>query len=132
MHTVDALLAFCSYFFIGTAMAICFLFIYSRITQHDEWGLIKNNNIAASLSLSGSLLGYVVPLSSAAINSVSIPDYLIWGVIALIVQLLIYAGVRLYMPKFSDYIVDNNVAVGLFMGGAALAGGIFNAACMTW
>ncbi|MEY5076732.1 hypothetical protein WI617_12310, partial [Salmonella enterica subsp. enterica serovar Corvallis] len=26
----------------------------------------------------------------------------------------------------------HNVAAGLFMGTAALAGGIFNAACMTW
>ncbi|EAK8505722.1 DUF350 domain-containing protein, partial [Listeria monocytogenes] len=84
MHILDALLAFCAYFFIGAAMVIVFLFIYSKITPHNEWQLIKNNNTAASLAFSGTLLGYVIPLSSAAINSVSIPDYFAWGGIALV------------------------------------------------
>lgn len=132
MHILEPLLAFCAYFFIGIAMVLCFLFIYTRITAHDEWPLIKENNVAASLAFSGTLLGYTVPLSSAAINSVSIPDYLLWGAVALVVQLLVYGGVRLYMPKLSEKIISNNISAGMFMGAAALAGGIFNAACMTW
>lgn len=122
MHILDALLAFCAYFFIGAAMVIVFLFIYSKITPHNEWQLIKNNNTAASLAFSGTLLGYVIPLSSAAINSVSIPDYFAWGGIALVIQLLIYGCVRLYMPTLSEKIIHHNVAAGLFMGTAALAG----------
>lgn len=49
----------------------------------------QNNNTAASLAFSGTLLGYVIPLSSAAINAVSIPDYFAWGGIALVIQLLV-------------------------------------------
>lgn len=79
-------------------MVIVFLFIYSKITPHNEWQLIKNNNTAASLAFSGTLLGYVIPLSSAAINAVSIPDYFSSGGIALVIQLIVYGGVRLYMP----------------------------------
>ncbi len=79
MHILDSLLAFSAYFFIGVAMVIIFLFIYSKITPHNEWQLIKNNNTAASLAFSGTLLGYVIPLSSAAINAVSIPDYFALG-----------------------------------------------------
>ncbi|HGX8560996.1 TPA: DUF350 domain-containing protein, partial [Escherichia coli] len=71
-------------------------------------------------------------LSSAAINAVSIPDYFAWGGIALVIQLLVFAGVRLYMPALSEKIINHNTAAGMFMGTAALAGGIFNAACMTW
>ena len=71
MHILDSLLAFSAYFFIGVAMVIIFLFIYSKITPHNEWQLIKNNNTAAALAFSGTLLGYVIPLSSAAINAVS-------------------------------------------------------------
>ena len=119
MHILDSLLAFSAYFFIGVAMVIIFLFIYSKITPHNEWQLIKNNNTAASLAFSGTLLGYVIPLSSAAI-------------IALVIQLLVFAGVRLYMPALSEKIINHNTAAGMFMGTAALAGGIFNAACMTW
>ncbi|ERA32327.1 UPF0719 inner membrane protein yjfL [Escherichia coli UMEA 3899-1] len=57
MHILDSLLAFSAYFFIGVAMVIIFLFIYSKITPHNEWQLIKNNNTAASLAFSGTLLG---------------------------------------------------------------------------
>ena len=128
MHILDSLLAFSAYFFIGVAMVIIFLFIYSKITPQ----LIKNNNTAAALAFSGTLLGYVIPLSSAAINAVSIPDYFAWGGIALVIQLLVFAGVRLYMPALSEKIINHNTAAGMFMGTAALAGGIFNAACMTW
>ncbi len=60
MHILDSLLAFSAYFFIGVAMVIIFLFIYSKITPHNEWQLIKNNNTAASLAFSGTLLGYVI------------------------------------------------------------------------
>lgn len=132
MHILDSLLAFCAYLFTGAAMVIIFLFIYSHITAYDELKLIRNNNISASLAFSGSLLGYVTPLSSAAVNSVSIPDYLAWGGIALIVQLLVYGCVRLYIPLLGDKINEQNIAAGLVMGASALAGGIFNAACMTW
>lgn len=58
--------------------------------------------MAASLAFSGTLLGYVIPLSSAAINAVSIPDYFARGGIALVIQLIIYGGVRLYMPALSE------------------------------
>lgn len=56
MHILDSLLAFSAYFFIGVAMVIIFLFIYSKITPHNEWQLIKNNNTAAALAFSGTLL----------------------------------------------------------------------------
>ena len=35
MHVLNSLLAFCTYFFIGAAMVILFLFIYSKITPHN-------------------------------------------------------------------------------------------------
>jgi putative membrane protein len=132
MHIFQSLLAFLSYFVIGLAMIFCFLLVYTRITPHNEWQLIKRSNTSAAIAFSGSVLGYVIPLSSAAINAVSIPDYLLWGVIALIVQLIVYGGVRVYMPMLSEKIIGRDLAAGIFMGSSALAGGVFNAACMTW
>jgi len=132
VQTFHGLMAFAAYFFIGLAMINCFMFIYTRITPHNEWQLIKDNNSAAAVTLSGAIIGYVIPLASAAVNSVSIVDYLIWGAIALVVQLIIYGGVLMYMPKLSEKIINRNLAAGIFMGAASIAGGILNAACMTW
>lgn len=69
MHILDSLLAFSAYFFIGVAMVIIFLFIYSKITPHNEWQLIKNNNTAASLAFSGTLFGYVIRLRMAEVTA---------------------------------------------------------------
>lgn len=61
----------------------------------------QNNNTAAALAFSGTLLGYVIPLSSAAINAVSIPDYFM-GRDCSGDSITRFAGVRLYMPALSE------------------------------
>ncbi len=65
-------------------MVIIFLFIYSKITPHNEWQLIKNNNNTTRRHWRSAEHCWVRdPLSSAAINAVSIPDYFAWGGIVL-------------------------------------------------
>lgn len=113
-------------------MVIIFLFIYSKITPHNEWQLIKNNNTAASLAFSGTLLGYVIPLSSAAINAVSIPDYFASGRDCTGDSVTRFCWCQTLYARIKRKIINHNTAAGMFMGTAALAGGIFNAACMTW
>ncbi|MDK1706385.1 DUF350 domain-containing protein [Serratia rubidaea] len=132
MDIVSALAAFAAYFFSGFAMVLVFLFIYTRITAHDEWALIKENNQSAAFGFVGACLGYVIPLASAAVNSVSLLDYVIWGAVALVVQLLLFAAVKVYMPRISDKIEANHLAAGIFLGGISISGGVLNAACMTY
>ncbi len=50
----------------------------------------------------------MIPLASAAISSISLLDYLLWGVVALVVQLLLFAAVKIYMPRISDKIEANH------------------------
>ncbi|PKH25861.1 hypothetical protein CIG19_04905 [Enterobacterales bacterium CwR94] len=132
MLLVHSLLAFATYFFLGFAMVLVFLFVYTRITPHNEWQLIKDDNAAAAIGFIGAVIGYVIPLASAAVNSVSIADYLIWGVVALVVQLIIFGVVKIYLPRVSEKIEANHMAAGTFLGGVSLAAGILNAACMTY
>lgn len=112
-------------------MVIVFLSIRSKVTPHNEWQLIRNSNTAASLAFSGTLLGYIILLSSAAINAISTLDYLAWGGVALVIQLVIYGGARLYMPALNGKVINHSTATGLFMGTTALAGDISDATCMT-
>ncbi|ATA19536.1 putative membrane protein [Gibbsiella quercinecans] len=132
MDIIGALGAFAAYFFSGFAMVLVFLFVYTRITPHDEWTLIKQDNQAAAFAFIGACLGYVIPLASAAVNSIGILDYLLWGVVALVVQLLLFAAVKLYMPRVSSKIEANHVAAGIFLGGVSISGGVLNAACMSY
>ncbi|CAH0217456.1 MULTISPECIES: DUF350 domain-containing protein [Erwinia] len=132
MATLYLILAFGSYFLTSIAMVLVFLFIYTRITPHNEWRLIKENNLAATWGFIGALLGYIIPLASVAINSINLVDYLVWGAVALVIQLIVFTAVRLFMRDISQRIEDNSVAAGLFLGGVSTGVGILNAACMTY
>lgn len=132
MATLQLLLAFASYFFISCAMVLVFLFIYMRITPHNEWRLIKENNLAATYGFIGALLGYIVPLASVAANSVNLLDYLLWAAVALVIQLLVFTVVRLFIRDISLRIEENQRAAGLFLAAVSLGVGILNAACMTY
>ena len=132
MATLYLILAFGSYFLTSIAMVLVFLFIYTRITPHNEWRLIKENNLAATWGFIGALLGYIIPHASVAINSINLVDYLVWGAVALVIQLIVFTAVRLFMRDISQRIEDNSVAAGLFLGGVSTGVGILNAACMTY
>ena len=51
--------------FMSLALTALFLAIYVRITPYREFALIRAGNVAAAASLSGALLGFVIPLASA-------------------------------------------------------------------
>ena len=98
---------------------------------HPEIKLIRENNLAASLAFGGSLIGFSLPLASAIANSVALVDCVVWGLIAIVVQIAIFFLVRLPLPKISERIENGETAAGLWLGAASLAGGILNAASMT-
>ena len=117
----------------ATAMSLTlfYLVVYMWVTPHPEMKLIRENNKAASLAFAGSLIGFCMPLASAITNSISLVDVLIWGVVALLVQIIIFYLVRLPIPKISERIEKGEIASGLWLGVASSAGGLLNAASMT-
>ena len=119
--------------FMATAMALTFFYvvIYMWVTPHDEIKLIRENNMAASLAFAGSLVGFCLPLASAIANSGTLVDVAVWGVVALLVQVAVFYLVCLPIPKISERIEKGEIASGLWLGSASLAGGILNAASMT-
>jgi putative membrane protein len=123
--------AFLAYFALAIALLLAFGFIYTRLTSHDEFELIRHGNSAAALALGGSLIAFVLPLSSSIVHAVSLMDFLIWGVIALIIQLATFFGVRIFLPNLSQRITQGETAAGLFVALTSIAVGTVNAACMT-
>ena len=135
METVGASLHelpwFLAYIGVAVALTLVYVAIYMWVTPHDEIGLIRENNAAAATAFAGSLLGFCLPLASAIAHSVSLMDVAVWGGIALIVQIIIFFVVCIPVPKISERIENNEIASGVWLGAASLAGGILNAASMT-
>ena len=123
---------FLLYFALSIVFVVLYLAIYVRATPYREFALIRAGNAAAAASLSGSLLGFVLPLASAVIHSVNPWDMALWAVIALAVQIVVYVVVRLIVPDVTRHIPEGKVGAGVFLGSVSLAAGILNAACMTY
>ena len=123
---------FAVYFLTALLMTFVYVLIYTKITPHNEITLIKDNKPAAAIAMVGSLLGFVIPLASAIANSQNLLDMVLWGSIALIVQVLTFFFLRIFFPKISQRIANNELASGIWLGAISLAVGILNAACMTY
>ena len=109
-----------------------FLFVYLNITPYREIALIREGNAAAAASISGAMLGFVIPLANAVIQSSNLADMVMWGVIALVVQLAVYWVVGRVIPGIASGIPQGKVAQGVFLGAVSVCTGILNAACITY
>ncbi|MCP5157831.1 MAG: DUF350 domain-containing protein [Gammaproteobacteria bacterium] len=132
IQSLAGLPAFLMYFATAMGMLTLFALIYVSITPYQEIVLIRKGNTAAAASLSGAILGFVLPLASAIAHSVSLPDMAVWGLVALSIQLLAYAAARLLLPNLVHDIPAGRIATGIFAGALSLTIGILNAACMTY
>lgn len=120
--------------FAGSSMVAlaAFIFLYTLVTPHHELTLVRQGNTAASISFGGAVVGFVIPLSQAVAQSVHILDMAIWSAIGLIVQLVVFFLASLLLKGASKKIEAGDVAAGAFLALMAVAGGILNAACMTY
>jgi putative membrane protein len=121
---------FLSYFAIGGILMTLYVFIYNRLTSLDEWELIKQNDSAAAIAFSGSLIGFVIPLSSAIQNAQSNMGCAFWGVVGLVVQLTAFFTVRLFVPAITERIRRGEVAAGILLAAISVNVGLLNAASM--
>jgi putative membrane protein len=124
--------AFLAYLGVSLVLLGLFTAIYIRITPYHEIALIREGNMAASFSLSGSMLGFIVPLAAAVEHSVSLADMAIWGVVAMLVQLGAFVAVKLMIPSITHDIPAGKGAQGFFLGTLSLGVGLLSAACMSF
>jgi putative membrane protein len=128
---VQGLPEFLLYLAVGFALLVAFVFIYTFVTPFDELRLIRGGNIAATLSLGGAVIGFLLPLSIVIARHANIAAVVLWGVVALVVQLLAFFVARALVPGLPQSIEGNKASAGAFAGLTALAIGILNAACQT-
>ena len=123
--------AFLLCFALGLVMLAAFLVIYLAVTPYNEIALIREGNAAAAISLGGATIGYVLPLSRAIAQSVSVVDMLAWGLIALVVQVAVYFVAAKAVPHFPESIKAGRISGATFLAALAIAVGLLNAAAMT-
>src|SRR6202158_1125706 len=132
MQSIAGFPAFLLYFVLALILLALFVAIYVRVTPYREIALIREGNIAASISLSGALIGLVLPLASAIAHSVSSLDRVAWGVIALVVQLIVYAVTSGLVPRFREAIEAGRAAPATLLAALSVSGGLFTAPSVSY
>jgi putative membrane protein len=123
--------AYLIYMGVGLALLVAAVTLYALVTPYHEVKLIRAGNATAALSLTGMVLGQAIAISAAVRYAISIPDLVMWGVTALLFQLLCFFAVRLVLPNLKQGIETNTLSYGILLGGSSIAVGLINAACLT-
>lgn len=131
-QSLAGLPAFVAYYIVGGLLLALYGFVYTRLTPYDEMGLIRANNVAAAIAFAGSILGFMIPLTAAFVNSVGLFDAVIWGLVALAVQVGAYRLARLLIPGLCDRIPEGEMAPAIYLAVISLAGGMLQSACMSY
>ena len=104
--------------------------IYVRLTPFREREMVRRGNAAAGTMLAGAILALAIPLAAMLATSGTLLDVLVWGVVALILQLVTLGVVVLAMRNFRGMIEGGNIAAAITLAGAQIAVALLNAAAM--
>ena len=87
--------------------------------------------IEVSLSLGGAMVGFSLTLGSAIVHNATLMEVVLWAVLAMVVQVVVYVITSHMMRTVVAEIEAGNTAMGGFMGSLSLVAGVVNAACLS-
>lgn len=114
-----------------TALLLGGVALYVSMAPYHEMEQIREGNVAAAVVLSGQTLGLSIPLAMMLATSVSVPDIVLWGIIAIILQFVAIAAVRLSIHHLPSLIKSGHIAPALVLACAQVVAGILNAAALS-
>ena len=88
--------------------------------------------IAVAHSLGGKVVGQALVMASAVFHSVSVGDLVIWGIVGIIFQVIVYEVFERMTPfKVNEEVLKGNIAVGIFSARLSFATGLILAALIS-
>tara|TARA_B100000678_G_scaffold285205_1_gene287973 strand:+ start:34686 stop:35117 length:432 start_codon:yes stop_codon:yes gene_type:complete len=97
------------------ALLILSCVVYVILTPMKELELLRNGNASAGLGLAGVIIGLTIPISSALATSVSLFDLLVWGVVALLIQLFSFRVVDLILKDLPKRIENDEAGAAILL-----------------
>jgi len=104
--------------------------LYMAITPFDERRLIKAGNTAGGVVLAAAVVGLAMPLAATLATSALVVDILLWGTIAIALQLVTFGVFAAMVRGLRQQIENGNVAVASILAAAQIAVGLLNAAAV--
>jgi len=125
--TIEGLELFATYMVSSIAMLVTFTYLYMKVTPYNDLSLIRDGKVAPGIVLFGAMIGFTIPIVTMSYHGASYLDYLVWSIIAGLLQLACFKVVYWLMPKEVE---ADNVATSLFYAGISICVGLINAFSM--
>ncbi len=103
---------------------------YIVVTPFNEWRLVQEGNVAAGVVMAGTLVALALPLATTLATSVLVLDIVLWGLVALVIQLVTFVAATASIRGLRGMIEAGNVAAALVLIGIQLAVALLNAGAM--
>jgi putative membrane protein len=118
------------HFAVTTAMLAVGITVYHFITPYHELQLVRGGNTAAAVSISAAIVGMAIPLAICMATSVSVWDIVIWGVVALLIQILAYRVADGLLKDLPTRIENGEMGAAILVVGVKLSVAFINAAAI--
>jgi putative membrane protein len=105
--------------------------VYMWVTPFEERRLIREGSVAAGIVVLGTLIALALPLAATLASSLVVLDIVVWGLVALVIQLLAFVLASRLLGDLRRMIEAGNVAAALVVVGIQLAIAILNAGAMS-
>lgn len=109
-------------------MAGCIVHVI--LTPMKEMQLIRAGNVSAGISVGAVIVGLAVPMSACLATATSIYDILIWGVVAILLQLLAFRAADLLLRDLPKRIERDEVGAALVLAAVKIAAAMIMAAAL--
>jgi putative membrane protein len=106
------------------------MLIYMAVTPFHERELVRQANPAAATVLGGALVALAIPLAALLATTGSLLDIVVWGGVAVVLQLVTVMVVLLLLRGMRTMIEAGQVAAAIPLVAAQLAIALLNAAAM--
>jgi putative membrane protein len=104
--------------------------IYLTLTPFHERTLMARGNVAAGVVFAGAVVALGLPIAAILGTSNRLLDIVVWGVVAVVLQLLTLGALSLILRNLRAAIDAGNVAAALGLASGQIAVGLLNAAAM--
>lgn len=117
-------------FAVAVALLCAGVATYMVATPFRERELIAEGNTAAGVVLLGAILALAIPIAATLATTALVLDLIVWGIVAVLLQLLVIVCISLVFRHLRGAIQHGNVAAALVLAATQLAVALLNAAVM--
>lgn len=112
------------------ALLVAGCVVHVLLTPMKEMRLIRAGNVSAGISVGAVIVGLAVPMSACLATATTVYDILIWGVVAILLQLLAFRVADLLLHDLPKRIERDEVGAALVLAGVKLAAAMVMAAAL--